>query len=150
VNQLSRPQIRTLILVGFGLSVVSAVIILFVSINSVGFPNSFRGILYAVLPTLISFAELCAWSLLTRIEARDERQLGILRLAYGFLGAQYLLIAIGFNYLFTPIHSFGGLWNTTGLWFNFVGVLITLCGFFLMSRSLVAVSEDERPKVNQP
>lgn len=139
-----------MIMAGFGLSAASTLILFFVDMNSIGYPNSFQSILDPLLPTCSIIAELCAFALLTRFEARDEGQLKILRLVYLFFAAQYLFIVIGYNYLFTPIHSFGSLWNTAGLWIRFVGVVVTACGLFLMSRSLVTITEDERPKVNQP
>jgi hypothetical protein len=135
---------------GFALSLVAAVISFINDVNSVGYPNSFQGILDSLLNPLAAIAALCAWSLLTRLEARDDSQLRILRLAYVFFAAQYFLFAVGYNFIFTPIHSLGGFWTTAGIWLDFVGVLATAFGLFLMARSLVMIAEIERPRVNQP
>ena len=118
-------------------------------VNSVGFPDSFHGIFDSLLSPLTAVAALCAWALLTRFEARDEGQLRILRLAYVAFAVQYILAAASYNFIFTPIHSFGGFWTTTGLWVEFLGALVTSVGLFLMSRSLVTIAEPERPQVNQ-
>jgi hypothetical protein len=135
---------------GFALNLLAAVISFVNDVNSVGYPNSFHGILDSLLNPLTALAALCAWSLLTRVEARDDSQLRILRLAYLFFAAQYLLFAVGLNFIFTPIHSIGGFWTTADVWLEFMGALATTFGLFLMARSLVTIAECERPRVNQP
>jgi hypothetical protein len=150
VNQFSRIQIRAVILLGFALNLLAAVISFINDVNSIGFPDSFHGILNEVVNPLTALAALCAWSLLTRLEARDAGQLRILRLAYVFFAAQYFLFAVGYNFLFTPIHSLGGFWITTSEWLAFVGAVATTVGLVLMARSLVTISEIERPRVTQP
>ena len=149
MNQFSRAQIRAIILLGFTLNLVAAVTSFVNDVTSIGFPDSFHGILNEVINPLAALAAVCAWSLLTRLEARDADQLRTLRLAYAFFAAQYLLFAVGFNFIFTPIHSLGGFWTTLEVWLAFVGAVITAGGLFLMSRSLVTIAETERSHVNQ-
>jgi hypothetical protein len=149
MNRYSRAQIRTIIVLGFALSALSWVISFINDVNSIGYVNSFHGTLNSLVGPLAGIAAVCAWSLLTRLEAHDEKQLRIMRLAYLFFAAEYLLISIGYNFIFTPIHSFGGFWTTTSLWLEFVGTLTAAIGLFLMSRSLATIAERERPKVIQ-
>jgi hypothetical protein len=149
VNQFSRVQIRVIILLGFGLNLLAAVISFINDVTSIGFPDSFRGILNEVLNPLGALAAVCAWSLLTRLEARDAGQLRILRFAYVFFAAQYFFFAVGYNFIFAPIHSLGGFWINTTVWLAFVGALVTTFGLILMARSLVTIEEIERPRVDQ-
>jgi drug/metabolite transporter (DMT)-like permease len=149
MNRFSRSQIRSIIVIGFALSVLASCITFINDYNSLGYPNSFHGIFDSLLNPLATIAALIAWAMLTRLDARDDHQLRILRLAYLFFAAQYLLYAAGYNFIFTPIHTFG-LWPTTYLWLNFAGVLVSAFGFFLMARSLVTVEEIERPMVARP
>src|SRR5271155_676074 len=130
MNRFSRIRIRSIIVFGFALSALAAVITFINDLNSVGYPNTFRGIFDSLINPLATIAAVCAWSLLTRLEARDQHQLRTLRLAYLFFAAQYLLFAAGCNFLFAPIHSLG-LWPTMSMWFDFVGVLASACGLFL-------------------
>jgi len=150
MNRFSRAQIRTIIVLGFSLTALAFVISFINDVNSIGYNDSLHGTLNSLVGPLSAIAAICAWSLLTRLEVHDEHQLRILRLAYLFFAAELLLIAIGFNFIFTPIRSFGGFWTTTSLWLEFVGSLTAAFGLFLMSRSLVTITETERPRVNQP
>jgi hypothetical protein len=136
--------------VGFTLTALSFVVSFINDVNSIGYVSSFHGTLNSLVGPLSAIVAVCAWSFLTRLEVQDENQLRILRLSYVFFAAEYLLIAIGFNFIFTPIHSFGGFWTTASLWLDLLGTLTAAIGLFLMSRSLVTIEEIERPRVNQP
>jgi hypothetical protein len=145
MEPLSRDQIRTMIVVGFVLAAVANVITFVNSVNSVGFPFTFRAIVDSLVGPLAAVAAVGAWWALTRVEARGGAQLSALRLAYIFFAVEYLLFAIGYNFIFTPIHSFGGFWTTATLWLNFIGALVSAVGLFLMWRTLATSDAEERP-----
>ena len=138
MDQLTRNQIRNLIIVGFVLAAVANVITFFNSVSSVGFPFTFRGVLDSLIGPLAAIAAVCAWMALTRLETRDNAQADALRHAYLFFAVEYLLFAIGYNFIFTPLHSFGGFWTTASLWLDFLGVLTSAVGLFLLWRFLRA------------
>jgi|ERR1700722_78558 len=143
---LSGSQIRVVIVVGFGLSALGAI---FTYVNDVtsfggGF-GSGRFLVDELLAILAPIAGAVAWWFLTQLEARDSIGLKLLRRAYLFFAVQFLLIAAGYNFVFTPIRYFGGAWITTALWLEFFGPLVAALGLFLMSRSLVSLDEVTEP-----
>jgi hypothetical protein len=148
MEELSRSRIRMIIIFGFVLAAVANVIFFFNSVNSIGSPDTFRGILDLLVDPLGTIAAVCAWTALTRLEVRDGVQRNILRHAYLFFAIEYLIFSVGYNYLFTQRNSFGGFWTTLTLWLEFVGTLITAVGFLLMWRELSRVDRDEQNALN--
>jgi hypothetical protein len=144
MEHMSRSQIRNLIIFGFLLVAIADVVTFFNTVSSVGFAFTFRGILDSIVGPLAAIAAVCAWTALTRLEARDGAQLDTLRHAYIFFAIEYVLFAIGYNFIFTPIRSFGGFWTTASLWLNFIGTLVSAVGLFLMWRTLSTSDTDQR------
>ena len=135
-----------MIILGFVLSALAEVISYVFNVTAGGYQfDSFQVVVDPLLGPLTAIVAVVAWGLLTQFEARDEAQLTILRRAYLFFAIQYVLFAASFNFIFTPIHNFGSYWVTTALWFDLLGAFVTALGLFLMSRSLVALVEVERP-----
>jgi hypothetical protein len=147
MGQLSRDQIRAIVIFGFLLSAAANVVSLCNNISSPGFPWTLRGVVDNAANPLATIVAVCAWATLTRLEVRDSAQIRLLRHAYLYFAIQYLLFAIAYNFIFTPIHSFGGFWTTASLWLLFFGTLFAALGLFLMSRSL-ATSAGEQSGVN--
>jgi hypothetical protein len=143
MGQLSREQIRAIVIFGFLLNAASSVITLSNDISSPGFPWTLRGIVDNAVSPLATIVAVCAWATLTRLDVRDRTHVRILRHAYLFFAIEYLLFAIGYNFIFTPIRSFGGFWTTSGLWLEFVGTVFAALGLFLMSRSLATSAGNE-------
>jgi hypothetical protein len=130
------------IVVGFALSALGSIVSYLNDITSIGGGfGSGRLVLDELLAILAPIAAAVAWWILSQLEARDSVGLKLLRRAYSFFAVQYLLIAAGYNFVFTPIRYFGGVWITTALWLEFFGPLVAALGLFLMSRSLVAHCE---------
>ncbi len=145
MEQFSREQIRTLIILGFVLVAIADVITFVNSVSSIDFPFTLRGIVDALVDPLATIAAVCAWAALTRVEARDGLQANPLRHAYLFFAIEYVMFAIGYNFLYTPIRNYGGFWNTTSLWLEFIGTLVTAVGLFLMWRTF-ALNDDARTR----
>lgn len=145
---LSRDEIRTIVVAGFAISALAGVIAFTNDLTAQGAQYSFHGVLDILVYPLSTIAAACAWSLLTGLSPRDDAQTRTLRRAYLFFAAQYLLFAVEYNFVFTPPRSFGGLWTTAALWFDFVGALLSSLGLFLMYRLLGARSEPERVEVD--
>ena len=143
---LSRSHIRVVILAGFALSALGAIFTYVNDITSFGGGfGSGRVVVDELFAILAPTAAAVAWWFLTQLEARDSVGLKLLRRAYLFFAIQYLLIAAGYNFIFTPIRYFGGTWITTALWLEFFGPLVAALGLFLMSRSLVTLDEMTEP-----
>lgn len=139
---LSRAQIRAVIVVGFALSALGAIISYLNDVTSIGGGfGSFREVADELFAILAPIAATVAWWFLTQLEARDASGLKLLRRAYLFFAIQMVLFAAGYNFIFAPIHYFGGVWITTTLWLEFFGALVAALGLFLMSRSLVTLVE---------
>jgi hypothetical protein len=147
MGQMSRDHIRAVIIFGFLLSAAASVITFFNDVTSVGFPWTLRGVLDNTVNPLATIVAVCAWATLARLDVRDGAQIRILRHAYLFFAIEYLLVAIGYNFVFTPIRSFGGFWTTTSLWLSFVGTVFSSLGLFLMSRALATGAGDERSSI---
>jgi hypothetical protein len=144
---LSHSQIRVVIIVGFALSALGSIFTYLNDITSIGGGfGSGRLVLDELLAILSPIAAAVAWWFLSQLEARDSNGLKLLRRAYLFFAVQYLLIAAGYNFVFTPIRYFGGVWITTALWLEFFGPLVAALGLFLMSRSLVTLDEVSQPQ----
>lgn len=135
MDRIPRQQIRTIIIAGFVMNVMGNVIVFTNDINSLGYRFTFHGILNQSVGPLVAVAAVCAWFTLTRLEVRDAAQSSILRRAYLFFAVQYFIFAVGFNFIFTPFHDFGGFWMTTSLWLYFLGALVASIGLLLLSRA---------------
>lgn len=138
-------QIRAeaVVVLGFALSAVAGVLAYIYDVTSISYQfNSFQDVLDPLIPPLTSIASVIAWLWLTQLDPRDEGQRRILRRAYLFFAIQYVLLSAGYNFIFTPIRSFGGFWITTYLWIFFVGAVVTAFGLFRVSRILSRVSFD--------
>ena len=141
ITQLSQARIRVLVVTGFVLGAVGAVISYINEVTSIGAQlTSFRYDVDTLVNPLATIAAVVAWSWLVQLDARDERQCTILRRAFLCLALEYLLFAVGFNFIFTPIHSIGGFWTTLDLWLEFLGSVLVALGLFLYSRSLFVSS----------
>lgn len=136
MGSLSRDQIRTVVVSGFLLSALAGVIVFVNDVTSLGFPFTFRSVLDNLVQPLSTFAAAGAWYLLTQVQVHDETQLALLRRAYLFFAAQYLLVVVGYNFIFTPPHVFGDFWVTSELWVALFGAVVTTFGLFMMYRSL--------------
>jgi hypothetical protein len=147
MGRLSRDQIRALVIFGFLLSAAANVVTLCNNISSPGFPWTLRGVVDNTVNPLATIVAVCAWATLTRLDLRDDAHVRLLRHAYLYFAIEYLLFAIGYNFIFTPIRSFGGFWTTASLWLLFVGTVFSALGLFLMSRSLATSAGDERSSV---
>jgi hypothetical protein len=136
MGDLTRHQIRMIILFGFVVAAIAEIILFINSVGAIGFPFTFRGVLDELIGPLATIASLCAWTALTRLEARDGAQLNTLRLVYLFFAIEYFIVSVGYNYLYTQRNDFGGFWTGFTLWLEFLGRLITTVGLFLMWREL--------------
>jgi len=142
--QISRVQLRAMVVLGFVVSALAQLISYFFNISTGGYQfSSFRVVIDPMLAPLTTIAAVVAWWWLTKLEARDDAQRTILGRAYLFFAIQYVITAATFNFIFTPIHNFGSYWVTSALWFGLVGALVSSLGLFLMSRSLAAHSEGD-------
>ncbi|HUZ40506.1 MAG TPA: hypothetical protein VMU68_03835 [Acidimicrobiales bacterium] len=149
MSQYSRERIRAIVIFGFLLSAAAGVIAYANEVTSLGYRyGSFGEVVDPLLSPLTTISALCAWVWLTCVVPRDDAQRRILRSVYLFFAIQYLLSAVGFNFIFTPIRSFGGLWITLSLWLEFIGAVVVTFGLFLTFRSLDSPGEVEHPLVD--
>jgi hypothetical protein len=130
---------------GFVLSVVASVVSYVYVVSSGGIQfGSFQSFVNPLLGPLMTVTAVGAWWWLSLMEPLNQSQLITLRRAYLFFAIQYLLLAIGYDIIFTPIRYFG-FWTTLALWIYFVGAIIVSIGLFLMFRSLATLEERARP-----
>jgi hypothetical protein len=132
-----RVQARFLVVAGFALSAMSAVITYFRSDFSNGYSfTSFRGIVSPLLSPLLMIAAVFAWWWLSKVIAADDRQLVLLKKGFYALAVQYSLYCALYLTVLLPPRLFGDFWTTTQLWLVAMGAIVTSTGFIVLSRSL--------------
>jgi glucose uptake protein GlcU len=130
-------QARFLVITGFALSAMAAVISYFHGIFSYGYSfNSFRGFVSPLLSPLLMIAAAFAWSWLSRVIAANERQLALLKKGFYALAIQYFLYCALYLSILLPARKFGDFWTTTQLWLVAIGAIVASTGFIVLSRSL--------------
>jgi hypothetical protein len=136
VTRLAPLQIRAIIIFGFAMSVAAQVILYIneLSMHAVQFDNV-RDAVTPLIGPLTSVATVIAWTFLTRIVPLSESQRRVLRAMYLFFAFEFLLLVLGSNYVFWPVHSFGNTWITAGIWFELIGDVAVTIGLVLAFRS---------------
>lgn len=144
MNRILPIHIRAMIIFGFALTAAAGVIAYFdeLSMHAIQF-DSFQDAVNPLLSPLMSIAALCAWTWLSNIAPLNGAQRRLLRGAYLFFAIQYVLLAVGFDFIFTPLHEFGNTWITATLWIEFLGALVVAYGLLLMVRSLATSGDVE-------
>jgi hypothetical protein len=135
---------QVIVILGFSMTALSAVIEYVVSVTSLGYRfSSFREIIDPMLYPLITLVAIVAWLWLTRIDPRDDAQRRILNKAFFAFAVQYLLYTGAYAFIIIPLRSFGGFWSTSSVWLSFTGAGVTALGLVLFAGVLRRLRFDE-------